>query len=395
MEPGPSPPVAATGRDAAEAAGLTYASVETPGFTRRRAGKGFFYKDAQGGRVSDGATLQRIRALAIPSAWTSVWICSDPNGHIQAIGQDAKGRRQYHYHPRFRDVRDGAKFEHTLAFAEALPQLRSQVAEDMAARGLGRQKVVATVVHLLETTMIRVGNAAYAKQNRSYGLTTLRVRHVTVNGSDLRFAFKGKSGRVWNVSVHDRRVARIVRTCQELPGQHLFQYLDADGGRQLVTSADVNAYLKTASGADITAKDFRTWAGTVLAAVALSEFAAEDRSAPTKIGIARAIAHVSACLGNTPTICRKCYVHPDILQAYLDGDLPPDLAEYVGEGQDDEPRTLRPEESAVLGILSERLSGATTASAVGATVAPKTRTGRSQTRPATTARQAPDLRRGA
>lgn len=348
-------------REAAQGAGLAYASTDEPGIARRKSGKGFAYRDPDGEPVRDAPTLDRIRKLAIPPAWTSVWICADANGHLQAVGLDEKGRRQYRYHPRFRDVREGAKFEHMMTFAAALPRLRRQVAIDMAEPGLGRRKVLATVVHLLEATMIRVGNIAYAKENKSYGLTTLQARHVKVQGAELRFHFKGKSGKLWDLSVRDRRVARIVKTCQELPGQHLFQYLDEAGERQTVTSADVNDYLKAVSGSDITAKDFRTWTGTVLAAMALAELGGCDSPAGAKKTLTRAIKQVSARLGNTPTICRKCYVHPEILAAYLEGALRLELQPDQGRPAE-EIEHLRPEEAAVLAFLSARFEKLTSSS---------------------------------
>jgi DNA topoisomerase-1 len=343
-------------RAAAKAAGLVYVSSEAPGFSRHRAGKGFAYRSPDGQRVSDKATLARIRSLAIPPAWRSVWVCSDPKGHIQAVGQDERGRKQYRYHPRFREMRDGAKFEHMMVFAQALPDLREQVAKHMAAPGVGRNKVLATVVHLLETTMIRVGNSSYAKENKSYGLTTLLNRHVRIEGAELRFHFKGKSGKTWRLGVRDRRIARIVKSCQELPGQHLFQYLDEAGRRQAVTSSDVNAYLKEISGADITAKDFRTWTGTVLAARALAEFEAADTKARAKKNVTRAIEHVSARLGNTPTICRKCYIHPEIVTAYLDGGLLLDIPNDISCQLRDAEAALRPDEAAVLSFLRTRVA---------------------------------------
>jgi DNA topoisomerase-1 len=343
-------------KDAAASAGLNYASPDDPGISRRRAGAGFTYRGPDGARVTDTTVVKRIKSLVIPPAWTNVWICRDPNGHIQAVGQDEKGRRQYRYHPKFRDVRDGAKFEHMMAFAEALPALRRQVAADMAASGLGQRKVLATVVHLLETTMIRVGNMAYAKENKSYGLTTLQVRHVKVEGGALRFHFKGKSGKIWKLQVRDRRVARIVKSCQELPGQHLFQYLDDEGQRQAVTSADVNTYLKEVSGADITAKDFRTWTGTVLAAMALAEFESADNKARAKKNITQAIERVSSRLGNTPTICRKCYVHPEVVNAYLDGGLLLDVRQSIDDELKEDLEALRPEEAAVLAFLRTRVT---------------------------------------
>lgn len=341
-------------RDAAEGAGLVYVSDAEPGITRRRAGKGFSYRGLDGRPVRDKETLARIRSMAIPPAYADVWICPDPNGHIQATGRDAKGRKQYRYHPRFREVRDGTKYEHMLDFAAALPGLRARVDRDMSLRGMPREKVLATVVHLLETTMIRVGNADYVRQNKSHGLTTLNDRHVKVSGSEMRFRFKGKSGKEWDLGLRDRRVARIVKASQELPGQHLFQYLDEDGERRAVTSGDVNAYLREISGAAITAKDFRTWTGTVLAALALAEYEKADSAAAAKRNVRAAIEQVSARLGNTPTICRKCYVHPQVIDSYLADEL---VLELQGEIEDElEGTALRPEERVVLDFLKTRLA---------------------------------------
>jgi DNA topoisomerase-1 len=291
--------------EAAEAAGLEYVSDEEPGIRRQRSGKGFTYRAIDGQTVKDRRTLDRIRRVAIPPAYTDVWICPRSNGHIQATGRDARGRKQYRYHPKWREVRDSTKFEHMIEFGAALPAIRQRLEADMALRGLPRDKVLATVVSLLENTLIRVGNPDYAKQNDSYGLTTLKDQHVDVDGSVLRFQFKGKSGKKWRLQVKDRRIAKIVRACQELPGQHLFQYVDDSGEQQQVTSADVNEYLRRASGRDITAKDFRTWSGTVLAAIALSEFEAFDSQAAAKRNLKAAIEKVAARLGNTPTICRR------------------------------------------------------------------------------------------
>ena len=341
----------------AAAARLVHATVDGPGVSRRRAGTGFSYRDAEGRAIRDKAVLARIRALAIPPAWTQVWICPDPDGHIQATGFDAKGRKQYRYHAGFRALREEAKYGHMMAFAAALPALRRRIAADMALPGLGREKVLATVVHLLEATMIRVGNAEYAKANESFGLTTLRDEHVAVEGTALRFAFRGKSGKMWQLGVRDRRVARIVKQCQDLPGQHLFQYRDADGTVQAVTSADVNAYLKAASGTDVTAKDFRTWSGTVLAAMALREMEAVDSTARAKRNVTRAIERVAARLGNTPTICRKCYVHPEIVGAYLDGGLLLEVKQEIDAELREEIGDLRPEEAAVLAFLRARVAG--------------------------------------
>src|SRR6478736_1833571 len=284
-------------REAAETAGLIYVSDDEPGIRRKKAGSGFTYVDASGSTVRDPIVLKRIRSLAVPPAYKDVWICSDPNGHIQATGRDEKGRKQYRYHPRWREIRDGSKYEHMLEFAHALPALRKRIDADMARPSMSREKVLATVVHLLETTLIRVGNSDYAKQNKSYGLTTLRDPHVQVDGAELRFQFKGKSGKTWRLQVKDRRVAKIVKACQDLPGQDLFEYLDESGERQTVTSADVNAYLKEITGRDITAKDFRTWAGTVLAAMALAEFESFDSEARAKRNIRAAIDRVATRLG--------------------------------------------------------------------------------------------------
>ena len=307
-------------RQDAETVGLIYVDAAQPGFARRRAGRGFAYRGLDQKPVRDVAILKRVRDLAVPPAWSSVWICASPLGHIQAIGYDAKGRKQYCYHPGFRDVRDGAKFEHLLTVAHALPILRERVASDMAKRGLAREKVLATVVHLLETTMIRIGNSAYARAYDSYGLTTLTTRHIKIEGAELKFRFKGKSGKVWRLDVQDRRVANIVRQCQELPGQTLFQYLDENGGAQAVTSADVNGYLKRVSGHDISAKDFRTWTATVLAGFALA--ALEPCAPPQRArAVSRVVRWVAARLGNTPTVCRQCYTHPAVIEAYLNGTL--------------------------------------------------------------------------
>src|SRR4051794_25645813 len=278
------------------------------------------------------------------------------DGHIQATGRDAKGRKQYRYHPRFREVRESTKYEHVVAFAEALPSIRAKVREHMALRGLPRDKVLATVVHLLETTLIRVGNDDYANQNNSYGLTTLKNGHVAVEGNEVRFRFTGKSGKQWSLRVKDRRVAKIIRACQELPGQELLQYIDDEGEAQDVTSSDVNAYLKEITGKEITAKDFRTWAGTVLAAMALREMENFDSAAQAKRNVRSAIEKVSARLGNTPTICRKCYVHPEVLSFYMDGDLLRKIRSEVEVELRDALAGLKPEEAAVLAMLRNHLA---------------------------------------
>jgi DNA topoisomerase I len=343
-------------RDAAESAGLSYVSDEDRGIRRKRTGRGFSYVLPGGQRLSDPATLERIRKLAVPPAWTDVWICPSPNGHIQATGRDAKRRKQYKYHPHFREVRESTKYEHMMEFARSLPAIRATLAEHMGLRGLPREKVLATVVHLLETTLIRVGNDDYAKTNKSYGLTTLRNPHVKVDGSELRFQFKGKSGKTWRLQVKDRRVARIVKACQELPGQELFQYVDDNGDLRDVTSADVNAYLKEITGSEITAKDFRTWAGTVLAALALREFETFDSQVKAKKNVRAAIERVASRLGNTPTICRKCYVHPEVLSSYAEGALLLEVKDRVEAELRDDLAALKPEEAAVLGLLEARLN---------------------------------------
>ncbi|MCD6077262.1 MAG: topB [Ramlibacter sp.] len=349
-------PAPADPREAAESAGLVYVSDEDRGIRRERKGDGFAYFKANGDAVTDEATLERIRKLAIPPAYEDVWICPKANGHLQATGRDARGRKQYRYHPQFREVRESTKYEHMMEFARALPAIRAKLAEHMALRGLPRDKVLATVVHLLETTLIRVGNDDYARDNKSYGLTTLRNPHVKVDGSELRFQFKGKSGKTWRLQLKDRRIAKIVRACQELPGQRLFQYRDEDGEVREVTSADVNAYLKEITGADITAKDFRTWAGTVMAALALQEFEAFDTKATQKKNLRDAIERVSSRLGNTPTICRKCYIHPEVLNAYAEGNLLLEIKKRVEQELREDLANLKPEEAAVLAMLEARLA---------------------------------------
>ena len=342
-------------REAAESAGLTYVTDDVPGIRRRKAGKGWSFRSPAGTPIKDARTIDRIRKLAIPPAYQDVWICPRADGHLQATGRDAKGRKQYRYHPAFREIRDSAKYEHVTAFARKLPEIRATINDHMGRRGLPREKVLATVVHLLETTLIRVGNADYAKQNQSYGLTTLRTPHVDVEGANLKFEFKGKSNKVWNLKVHDRRVAKIVKACQDLPGQQLFQYVDADGDRHGVSSQDVNDYLREITQADITAKDFRTWAGTVLAALALSEFGTIDTEAKAKKNVRAAIERVASRLGNTATICRKCYVHPEVVECYMSGDLLLEVKQEVDAELRQNLPHLQPEEAAVLALLERRL----------------------------------------
>ena len=342
-------------REAAKEIGLRYSSDDRPGIRRRRRGRGFQYLDPDGRTITDGAERARIDALAIPPAWTDVWICPWPNGHLQATGRDARRRKQYRYHPRWREVRDEDKYERILDFGKALPEIRTHVEHDLSLPGLPRPKVLATVVRLLETTLIRVGNEEYARTNKSFGLTTLRDRHVKVDGSQLRFKFKGKSGKTHSISVRDRRLAHIVRRCQELPGQDLFEYVDDDGARHLIDSSDINEYLQEISGDDFTAKDFRTWAGTTLAATTLQEMEPADTLTARKHNVVEAIKEVAGRLGNTPAICRKCYIHPQIMEAYLDGTLAEGLkGRSNGSG-------LPSEEAAVLRLLRRQRAAASQA----------------------------------
>ena len=344
-----------TAQEAAKDAGLRYVTDAKPGITRKRAGRGWRYTGPDGTALRDEDSLARIKSLAIPPAWREVWICPYSNGHIQATGIDAKGRKQYRYHPRWREVRDEAKYERMMEFGKALPDIRKRVERDLALPGLPRDKVLATVLRLLETTLIRVGNEEYARANQSFGLTTLRNRHVKVDGSRLRFKFRGKSGKVHSISVEDRRLARVVRRCQELPGQDLFEYLGDDGELHTVDSTAVNDYLKEITGEDFTAKDFRTWAGTVLAAMSLQEMEAVDEEAAARSNVVAAIERVAERLGNTPAICRKCYVHPAIIESYMDGSLAGALKQKASKQIAEELDGLPPEEAAVLVLLRKRL----------------------------------------
>jgi DNA topoisomerase-1 len=341
---------------AAKAAGLRYVHDDRPGIRREPDGEGFRYVDAKGEPVDDEATLKRIKSLAIPPAWTDVWICPQANGHLQATGRDARGRKQYRYHPKWREVRDEVKYERMINFGKALPKIRKEVDRALALPGLPRDKVLATIVYLLEATMMRIGNDEYARENKSYGLTTLRNRHVKIDGSEVEFRFRGKSGVYHDVKVHDRRLARIIQRTRDLPGQDLFQYLDEDGERHTVGSSDVNDYLRTITGEDYTAKDFRTWSGTVLAAMALQEFEAVDSDAQAKKNVVRAIESVAERLGNTPSVCRKCYVHPAVLDAYLDGTMLEGLRARAEESLVQDLQDLQPEEAAVLAMLERRLA---------------------------------------
>jgi DNA topoisomerase-1 len=300
-------------------AGLRYVNDGTPGISRRRSGRGFSYVGPDGRTVRERTTLGRIRSLAIPPAWTDVWICPDAKGHIQATGRDARGRKQYRYHPAWHEVRHETKFGRMLAFSEALPTIRKRIEADLALAGLPRRKVLATVVRLLECTQIRVGNDEYARNNDSYGLTTLRDHHVEISGSTLRFEFKGKSGKLHTVDLADRRLARIVARCQAIPGEDLFQYIDEAGERQTIGSGDVNDYIREIAGDDFSAKDFRTWAGTMLACEALLEIGEARTKKDAKANVLRAIDQVAEQLNNTRAVCRKYYIHPEVLAAYGDG----------------------------------------------------------------------------
>ena len=342
--------------ESARQAHLRYVSDTAPGIRRKRAGKHFSYVGLDGKPIRDASELQRIRRLAIPPAWTDIWICPFPNGHLQATGRDAKGRKQYRYHPRWREVRDEAKYERMIAFGEALPRIRRRVADDLALAGLPREKVLATVVRLLEMTLIRVGNDEYARANNSYGLTTLLDQHVNVDGSEVRFKFRGKSGKEHFIGLKDRHLARVVKRCQDLPGQDLFQYIDEEGVQRTVGSSDVNDYIKEITGEDFTAKDFRTWAGTVLAAWALEAFEEFDSQAQAKRNIVRAVETVAERLGNTPAICRKCYVHPAVLDAYLDGTALRVVKDQVDRELKESLDDFEPEEAAVLVFLRQRLA---------------------------------------
>lgn len=330
-------------------AGLRYVTAMRHGILRKRAGRGFTFIDPEGRRLRDRGELKRIRSLVIPPAWTKVWICPSPQGHLQAAGYDARGRRQYRYHPLYRQVRNHTKFSRMLDFAKALPGIRRRVQEDISRTGLPREKVLATVVQLLETTFIRVGNAEYARENQSFGLTTLRNRHVDIEGGTLRFRFTGKSGLEHEVELHDRRLARIVKQCHDLPGYELFQYIDAGGERHAVSSEDVNSYLREVAGEDFTAKDFRTWAGTVQTALALEEIGGFQSETEAKRNIVSAIKSTARKLGNRPATCRNYYVHPAILDAYMDGSLPDAMAR--AEETEDE---LNREERCVVAIIRKR-----------------------------------------
>lgn len=335
----------------AEAAGLVFVTDEDPGIVRVAVRDSFRYKDAGGKIVKDARTLARIRGLAIPPAWTNVWICPDERGHIQATGRDSRNRKQYKYHADWHRVRDDAKFDRLLEFGRSLPALRDVIQSHVSHRGIGREKVLATVVHLLDTTLIRVGNPEYARTNKSFGLTTLQDRHVSCSSGEIRFKFRGKTGKDWRLRVNDRRIAKIVKSCQDLPGQHLFQYEDDEGTVRRVTSADVNSYLRDISGTEISAKDFRTWAGTVIATMELGGLPPPASETAAKRTLRQAIGVVASRLGNTVTICRKCYIHPEVVDCYLEGAL----ADVLSTLETDPKLALPDEEARTLALLEKRL----------------------------------------
>jgi DNA topoisomerase-1 len=341
--------------EAAEEAGLRYVTDEQPGYTRKRRGKRFVYYDTEGKEIKDEVRILRLNRLAIPPAYKDVWICPSPNGHLQATGRDARGRKQYRYHERWRAERDENKYEKMVIFGQALPKIRRRITRDLKQRGLPREKVLASVVELLEKTFIRIGNEEYARENKSFGLTTLRNRHVEVKGKTLRFRFRGKSGVDHDIDVTDKRVAKIIKQLQELPGQEVFQYLDEEGDAHPVTSDDVNQYLHEITGEEFTAKDFRTWAGTVMAAMALQAQDIFENKSQAKKNVKDAIAAVARVLGNTPAVCRKCYVHPAVLETYLDGSLIEGLKNRTEKTLEKSFEHLRSEEAAVLTFLRERL----------------------------------------
>ena len=340
----------------ANAVGLRYVSDDMTGIRRSKSAKSFVYTYPIGDSVREERALRRIKSLAIPPAWKNVWICPDPYGHLQATGRDARGRKQYKYHPRWRQVREETKYHRFVSFGKALPKIRRRIAQDLRLKDMCRQKVLATVARLLEVSLIRVGNEEYERENHSFGLTTMKSRHVDVNGASMHFEFRGKGGKWHRVEVHDRRLAKVVKRCQDLPGQELFQYLDNQGQRQNVKSTDVNDYLRQISGADFTAKDFRTWAGTVLAAMALQELERFDSQAQAKRNVRNAIESVAKRLGNTPTICRKCYVHPQVIDSYMDGTLARTLRKRAQARLAGSLHRLPPEEAAVLALLERRLA---------------------------------------
>jgi len=339
--------------ESARAAGLRYVSDTSPGIRRRRVGKHFSYIGLDGKPIHDQQELQRIRGLAIPPAWTDVWICSNPRGHIQASGRDARGRKQYRYHSAWRKIRDETKYDRLIAFGQALPRIRERVNADLSLAGLPREKVLAVVVRLLDMVSIRVGNEEYRRENKSFGLTTLRNRHVKISGTTIHIHFRGKRGIEHKVDIQDRRLSRIIKQCQDLPGYELFQYLDESGERCPIDSSDVNEYLHSITGKEFTAKDFRTWAGTVITMCALTELGDGETQTQAKKNLAQAIASAAKHLGNTPTICRKSYVHPEVINSYLNGKLLTALKQNDDRAVLESLNGLRPEEITMMKFLQE------------------------------------------
>ena len=341
--------------ESAKAAGLRYVFDEKPGIQRKRWRSGFRYIDAGGAAIRDRETLSRIKSLVIPPAWTDVWICTNPKGHLQATGRDARGRKQSRYHPRWREVRDETKYERMMVFGAALPMIRERVEHDLGRPGLPREKILATIVRLMEMTLIRVGNVEYARENKSYGLTTMRGKHVSVEGTTITFKFRGKSRVEHTIDINDRRLAKIVQRCQDIPGYELFQYVDGDGTQHTVDSADVNEYLREIADQHFTAKDFRTWAGTVLACTMLAEFEAFESESQAKKNVVEAIKAVAERLGNTPSVCRKCYVHPAVLDCYMSGAMMNRVKEQV-KAESGSSHTLLQEEEALMKLLERQLA---------------------------------------
>lgn len=348
-------PISEETKKIVEDAGLVYVNDQKPGITRKKKGDHFIFFAPDGKKITDPQEIKRIRALAIPPAYTDVWICPKQNGHLQATGRDARGRKQYRYHARWKEISDETKYNRMIAFAQVLPRLRKSLNRDMALPGLPKEKLLATIVHLLQVTLIRIGNEEYARENKSYGLTTLRNHHVDVNGGKIVFKFPGKSGKNHLISLEDRRLAKIVKRCKELPGQDLFEYIDEEGKPVSISSTDVNEYLQKTTDNNFTAKDFRTWAGTVLAYYALQQIHKFDSETQARKNIVQAIESVAKKLGNTPSVCRKSYVHPEVFNAYLDGTLLKTIKQRtekeLGESLDD----LNSEESFVLEFLQQRL----------------------------------------
>jgi DNA topoisomerase I len=341
--------------ESAKAAGLRYVTDTQPGIRRQPWHKGFRYLDAKGATVRDSETLARIKSLVIPPAWMEVWICANPKGHLQVTGRDARGRKQSRYHPRWREVRDETKYERMIIFGAALPTIRERVEHDLSIPGLLRPKVLATIVRLMEITLIRVGNEEYARQNHSYGLTTMRNKHVEIDGSTVTFKFQGKSGVKHTIDISDRRIAKIVQRCQDIPGYELFQYVDKDGIQHSIDSSDVNEYLREISGQEFTAKDFRTWAGSVLACELLYEFETFNSETQAKQNVVQAIKSVAARLGNTPSVCRKCYIHPAVLDSYMSGAMLKTIKRHVQQTGSATSQELQHQEFALLDLLRNQV----------------------------------------